>query len=242
MDIDGTVCVGPDAIDGAADAVSYIHGKGIRLIFFTNDSSRSREQIAKRLVDAGIGCSSDDVMSSGFMAAQYVHDHSYEGVFVSGTEGLKEEFGIQGIELVDPSDAKTLIVGMDFNIDYAKLKVAINAALNAERIIICNRDRIFKCSQDAVCPGCGAIVSAIEYCASKDADVMVGKPEPYMIEHVCKTLNVNKSEVLVVGDNYESDIRMGQDNGALTFQVGISEGSVNTIKDLPDYVDSILSE
>jgi len=240
MDIDGTVCVGPVTIDGAIDTVSSIRERGIRLIFFTNDSSRSRAQIAKRLSDAGIECSPEDVMSSGFMAAQYVRDKGYERIFISGTDGLKEEFESQGIRSVDPKEADTLVIGMDFTIDYEKIKTAVNAAISASHIIICNRDRIFKCSADSVCPGCGAVVAAVEYCSGKNSEVMIGKPEPFMIEYICDQYGIGKGEILIVGDSYTSDIQMGLDNGTYTFQVSVDDDSMKKIGDLPTFLDEII--
>ena len=238
IDIDGTICVGPQLIDGAGDVINWMHSKGLRIIYFTNDSSRSRSQISERLRLAGLDCSKDDIISSGFMAANYVSKNNLENVYISGTDGLKDEFKDCGIPTVNPENANTLIIGMDPDYNYKKMKDAINIAIKAKTIIACNNEKVFRCSNDMICPGCGAMVSSISYCSSKSPDVVIGKPNPYMLEYVLFKYNLNKDEILIVGDTPESDIAMADKFGSRSVLVN-TNGSLS-IKDLPAVIEKII--
>ena len=238
MDIDGTICVGPNLIEGAKNAVNWMREKNLRVIFFTNDSSRSRSQIAERLQTAGLDCTTEDIMSSGYMASNYVMSNNLDGIFISGTEGLKQEFKENGVATVEPEDASTLIIGMDPDYNYAKMRDAVNVAINAKTIIACNNEKVFRCSNNFLCPGCGAMVSSISFCSSKIPDIFIGKPNPYMIEYVLSKYNLSSNETLIVGDTYESDITMANKIGSNSVLVN-SKGGID-VKDLPRTIEKYI--
>ena len=103
---------------------------------------------------------------------------------------------------------------MDSKFDYHKLTMAVRAALQSEYIIACNRDRVFPKEGGELFPGCGAMVSSVEYCANRTVDLVVGKPNTIMFEHIMESLSLEKDEILVIGDSLESDIKMAETAGA----------------------------
>ena len=131
---------------------------------------------------------------------------------------------------------------MDSNFDYSKMKTAINAAMRSDIIISCNEDKVYRCSDDLLCPGCGAMVSCIEFCSGKKSDVVIGKPNAPMIDYVCETYGFDKKDLLIVGDTYESDGLAGLNNGVDTVLIGgtySDVSSLKTISELPDYLESL---
>ena len=159
IDIDGTIAIGSVAIPGAIDAIKEIRRSGCKIIYFTNNSQRTRREISDKLNGMGFGCTEDDVVSSGFVAAVYSRKEGLEKIYISGTDGLKSEFEKQDIDTVSCKECRTLIIGMDSDFDYRKMRDGVNAALVAEKIIACNVDRTYSCEKDLLCPGCGGLVS-----------------------------------------------------------------------------------
>ena len=64
LDMDGTFYLGDRRLDGSLEFVRYVQEKGRRILFFTNNSSRSPEVYVDRL--AGMDCriSRDQIMTS----------------------------------------------------------------------------------------------------------------------------------------------------------------------------------
>jgi 4-nitrophenyl phosphatase len=60
--------------------------------------------------------------------------------------------------------------------------------------IICNRDRTYPVENSKLMPGCGPIAAAIECAVSRQPDVIIGKPETFMLELLCKDWNLRNKE------------------------------------------------
>ena len=216
LDLDGTVYNGSVLIDGAREAVEGIRAMGLRLFFFTNNSGRTRDAIAAKLSGMGIACTKDDVISSGYTCARYLKDNGVREVYVSGTDGLREEIRACGVDVVGPESTDAVVIGMDPDFEYQRMIEALNAVLRSKLIIACNRDRVYPCSK-GLCPGCGAMVASIEHCSGRMADVTIGKPERHMFDLVMGMTGADAEELLVVGDTYDSDILMAERCGAPYF-------------------------
>ena len=83
------------------------------------------------------------------------------------------------------------------------------------------------------------MVSSIEYCIGRESDVVIGKPNTLMLDHFSKASSIRNSEILVVGDTYESDIVMAERYGSQAILIGGKhEGcaSVNDISQLSSIV------
>lgn len=217
FDLDGTIYQGNDLIEGADSAVQYVRNLGYHVIFLTNNSTKSRVEILSKLQAMGISCSIDDVYNSGHAAALFVQSLGLTDVYVSGSDGLKKEFADLGITMSD--DSKTLVIGYNPDFDYGMLTDVVNIALNADCIIVCNKERTYPGTNGKRMPGCGAMVSAVEWCSNRTADYVVGKPNKLMIDIIAEKYAISPTEFLVVGDTYESDILMANAAGAYSILI-----------------------
>ena len=64
FDLDGTLYYGDKAADGAVDTVRAMRERGLRVFFLTNNSTRMREQICRKLNGMDIPCSCDGIYGS----------------------------------------------------------------------------------------------------------------------------------------------------------------------------------
>ena len=243
MDLDGTVYRGKELIDGAPEAIDYIRRRGLNLFFFTNNSEKNRQQIAERLINMGIDCSAEDVINSGYIAMLMIKDRRYGKVFLSGSPSLREEFLKGGIELTDGSDADVLVIGMDTEFTFQKMKSALNAALNAKVIIACNVERIYPCGEGKFCPGNGALVASIEYSSNRKVDEIIGKPNTPMLEYLMKITGDKPEEIVVVGDTFDSDIALAKKCHARGILIGSNPGCdicIGSIAELPGILEELI--
>ena len=76
-------------------------------------------------------------------------------------------------------------------------------------------------------PGCGAMVGSIIASADKRPDFVVGKPNTYILSNISKAFGVKNHEIMVVGDSYESDIRMAINYNSKAILIGSNDNAAN---------------
>ena len=229
LDLDGTVYEGNRLIDGADSAIEEMRKMGMAVIFCTNNSSRPAKDISDKLKSMGIPCDVNDIVSSASLAIDYTLSNHLERIYFCGSDMMREELIRRGIMLCSPEECKHLIIGMDSEYNYAKMTAGVRAALKAERIIICNEDRLYP-AEDGLKPGCGAIVHSLLFATGRDYDINLGKPETAMMSFISRTYGFMPEEMMVVGDSECSDVAMAKAFGSPAILIGRNLGS---LKDVP---------
>ncbi|MHB8244293.1 MAG: HAD-IIA family hydrolase [Acidimicrobiales bacterium] len=213
FDLDGCLVKGQRAIPGAAEAVALLRERSVAVGYFTNDSSKTPAETARRLARAGISAHPREVLTSAIVAAGYAsREHPGGRVFAVGGPALRGALEEAGLCLVDDESAEVVVVGRDPEFSYAKLEVACRAVWGGAVFIATNRDRRVPVA-DGFVPGTGAIVSAIAWATNRRPKVM-GKPSVLAGRAAVEALGLDADEVVVVGDGLDQDVRMGKAVGA----------------------------
>lgn len=210
LDLDGTVYLGDQQVPGAADFVSLLTELGLRCLFVTNRSNRKPEDVAAHLREYGIPCESGDVLTSSQAAVQYLEQGS---AYVIGEEGLTSELEKGGFRITDQSP-DYVIVSLDRQFSYDKLKTACTLISRGAKFIATNPDKTLKV-ESGVNPGTGSIVAAVE-AGSGVAPLVIGKPEKLIMEMSLARLGLSAGDVIAVGDNVQTDIPAGARAGIKT--------------------------
>lgn len=219
FDLDGTLYEGSKIIKGSNLIVNYFRQKGKKVFFTTNNSTKTREQIYERLVKIGIEAELREVLTSGYIAADYAKRTNMKDIHIFGSVNLIHEFQCMGISVNQDTDAENLLIGYDPDMTYEDLTRAVRVALNAKCIIACNKEKVYPGEQGLLFPGCGAMVAPVEWCSGKKSDIVIGKPNTIMVDYIARMNSVNNSRILVIGDTYESDIEMAKRAGALSILI-----------------------
>ncbi len=225
FDLDGTIYYGGDIIDGANEAIEHCRECGKNVFFLTNNSTKTRKQIFEKLQGMNINCNYDEVLTSGYVAALYAQRENLQKIYVCGSDNLKSELEALDVEVVDAEHAKNLLIGYDPNFDYEKMTQAVRVGLHADKIIACNKERVFLGQGVLNYPGCGGMVAPIEWCCGRMSDYVIGKPNTLMLDIVCEWFGLDNSEMLMVGDTYESDILMANKKGCPSILISPQEYS-----------------
>lgn len=207
FDLDGTLYVGENLLPYAVELVRYLRQK-CQVVFFTNNSSKTVAQVHEKLNRLGIECKLDEVYTSSSASAAYLKESGIDNIYVVGSQGFRDELKNYGLRIIDDDSAENLVVGLDFDFNYNKAAMALSVLLNGGKFIVCNEDRFFPAGENKFLPGCGAMVGAISTAADKRPDFIVGKPNTYILSKISEAFNIKHNEIVVVGDSYESDIRM----------------------------------
>lgn len=202
FDLDGVVFLGGRAIPGAGEALQRIADAGIRVVFATNNATRTTADIAARIAQTGFRAQADQVATSA-AAAAWALESEDDPVLVVGEQGLEDTLTESGHRLTgDPDTARAVVVGLDRGIDYGKIRAASQAVRGGARFIATNTDVTFPTPEGPV-PGAGAIVAAVAAAAGRDPEV-VGKPHPPIIA-VTRSL-LGPGSTWMVGDRPETDL------------------------------------
>lgn len=216
FDLDGTIYLDEEIIEGAQDAILALKNRGDKVIFLTNKSIATRQSYYEKLIKLGIETSLDEVVNSNFITAKYLREHleDNEEVYVIGEHPLFEELAEQNIAITeDPKKAKFVVIGWDRKFDYNKLNDAFQAWRHGAKVIATNPDRTCPV-KDGEIPDCGAMIGAIEGATGQKIDMVTGKPSQLMASYVVdKLLKLPSDKCYMVGDRIETDILMGNEAG-----------------------------
>ncbi|MGP4061411.1 TIGR01457 family HAD-type hydrolase [Halobacillus sp. H74] len=229
IDLDGTMYKGDKKIDGSSEFVRYLKSKKLPYIFLTNNSSKTTGQIADKLIKLGVEATAEQVYTSSIATAEYIKsENSSARVFVIGEHGLYGALENEGLLLVE-KDADYVVIGIDREINYEKLTQACLEVRQGAVLLSTNGDIAIPTERGMV-PGNGALTAVISVSTGTEP-IFVGKPESLIMDRALKRLGYGREDVLMVGDNYNTDIKAGIRAGMDTLMVETGLSSFNDLTD-----------
>lgn len=231
LDLDGTVYRGNEVIPESLSFIQQLLHRGIAPYYVTNNSSLTADQFKHKLAQMGIETKADHIMTSAIAAAKYCKEH-FTGAAVKmiGEEGLRQALLDEGFQLTT-EEPDVVVVGIDRGITYEKLAEASLAIRNGAHFIATNGDKALPTERGLV-PGNGSFVKLLETATGIQA-ISVGKPEPYLLQYI-QEKGYRKEEMVMIGDNYETDILAGVRFGIDTIHV---EGGVTPASQILEQVE-----
>jgi 4-nitrophenyl phosphatase len=239
LDMDGVLYHGERVRAGTIAFVNYLNRNGIPYVCLTNNASRTRDQYAEKLERLGIPIGGEHVIGAAQATAEWLAERAPDGarMLVVGEQGLRDELTRVGFTLVESAPADYVVVGIDFNLTYAKLKEAALALRQRATFIGTNPDLTYP-SEEGIVPGNGSQLAYLQAATGK-TPTLVGKPSAAMMQVALAHLNLPAAQVAMVGDRLDTDILGGKTVGMSTI---LLRGGVTTATELaasdiqPDYV------
>lgn len=216
LDMDGVLYRGNKVRVGARDFIEYLNEERIPYACLTNNSSRNQAMYQEKLDKLGLPINAECVVGSGFATAEWLVQEAAPGarVLPIGEAGLRHELSSRGFTLVEKPPADYVIVGLDFNLTYERLKQAALAIRQNAKFIGTNADPSYP-SEEGLVPGNGSILAFLET-ATDVKPIIIGKPQPAIMEIALSKLNLPHEQVAIVGDRLNTDILGGQQAGMIT--------------------------
>ncbi|WP_239257043.1 TIGR01457 family HAD-type hydrolase [Listeria ilorinensis] len=207
IDLDGTMYRGNAVIPEAIGFIRRLNKKKIPYLFVTNNSTTTPEKVADKLVGMGIETTADRVFTSSQATALYMQSKSDErSVYAIGEAGLFEALDESGFyqQVENPA---FVVVGLDRELTYEKLAAASLAIRSGATFISTNADAAIP-TEAGLLPGNGSLTALLSV-ATETEPTFIGKPEAIIMEQAIAKLGAQKEDVIMVGDNYETDILAG---------------------------------
>lgn len=245
LDMDGTVYLGEKLIGEMDKTLDVLRCNGKKLIYLTNNSSKSVESYRVKLRAMGLLREGDEVKTSGIAAIDFLKRHRKgKTVRLLGTESLKEEFIKSGITVEDDGVADICVLAYDTESTYVKLcKFTDNIRENAE--YIATHPDINCPSEKYPLPDAGAFIELIKASTGRVPDVVIGKPNTVFGEGLMAEYSADKNKFLMVGDRLYTDIAFGVNCGFHTLFVLSGEGTYDMIESSskkPEFVLNSLND
>lgn len=213
---------------GVKEMFSFLEEQHIESFLLTNDASRSPKELAEKFQENDISAfNADKVISSGMLAREYIQRKIEGGTIVYlGTENSAnyihsektKTVSIHDVDL-DVDDNYQLLVflddeGFDWNRDLSKIVNLLRRYTMP--IIVANSDTTYPLSKDKVAIATGGIANLLEPLVQK-VFMRFGKPDSQMFSfafnHIQKFGNIEKKDILMVGDTLQTDILGGNKFG-----------------------------
>ena len=217
IDMDGVIYRGSELIPGADGFIKRLIHEEIPFLFLTNNSRRTRRDVATNLSRMGIPVEESHVFTCAIATARYLSHRKPNGTaFVIGEGGLLTALHKNGFSVVDKSP-DYVVVGESRTVTLEMLETAVQMILDGAKFVATNLDP--NCpTKHGTRPGCGATIAYLETATGIRA-MSIGKPSPIMMRDARKELGLSTSETIMIGDTLETDILGGVQMGYRTILV-----------------------
>lgn len=217
LDLDGTVYLGDNLIGDVKNTLRKLRDKGVRMVYLTNNSSKTDDEYLVKLKNMGVWDDRDIFYSSLDASIDYLRDN-YAGakVYAMATEKVKEYLAKSDVTLTD--DADIVLATFDRELNYEKMVKVNELLVKGAKYIATHPDML--CPAPGVfVPDLGSFIKLFEGSAGRIPDVIIGKPYSFMADNIMKKLSLEKCQITMVGDRLHTDIAFGVNAGINTVLV-----------------------
>lgn len=236
FDMDGTLYLGEKLIDGAVDFVARLREKGIITVFFSNNSSKNRNEYVEKLNRLGIGAQRDDIFTSLNATILYMQNEGIKRIYPLGTPAFEKELKEEGFELTE-KNPQAVVLGFDKTLTYEKIDKAYQFIMQGKAYIATHPD-ILCPTETGFIPDVGSFISMFHTLTGKKP-IVIGKPNVQMVQTVLQKHNKSRDVCAMVGDRLYTDMKMAVDAGIYSILVLSGETDMKMYEESGMNVDII---
>ncbi|WEV51509.1 TIGR01457 family HAD-type hydrolase [Lactobacillus sp. ESL0731] len=246
IDLDGTIYRGKDTIAAGVRFVHRLEQAGKDYLFLTNNTTRTPQMVVDKLAGHGIKTDIEHVYTPCMATVSYLRRQSPQltplKFYLIGEIGLWHEFLQQKDFELDPHHPDYVIVGMDRDLTYRKVQIAADAIRSGATFIGTNAD-VNLPSDEGLLPGNGSQCAMIAVSSGQEP-LYIGKPSAIIVEMALAKMKCSKERAILVGDNYDTDIKAGFNSQVdqLLVTTGITQPSDIKDQRQPTYVVGSLDQ
>ena len=211
LDLDGTLYLGSELIDGALDFLVRLEERGIQRFFLSNNSSRSVTQYVEKLHDMGVPASPGDVLLSTHDLLAWLSTNGITETYLVGTSGMQGMLEDAGIS-TDSGEPEYVVLGYDTEITYEKLSTASVHLHRGVPMVASHPDMVCP-SPEGGLPDTGAYMELFEATTGVRPEHVCGKPNAGMILHKVDEIGLRPEQCAMIGDRLYTDMEMAQRAG-----------------------------
>ena len=206
-DLDGVVYRGHEAVPHAVGALDAAISAGLRVVYATNNASRTPAEVATQLTELGLAPSPEDVVTSAQAGARRVREllGAPARVLAVGGEGVRLALREEGLVVAsDAADVRAVLQGFGKDVGWRDLAEAAYAVQAGAVWVATNVDATLPTDRGTA-PGNGTLVEAVRSATGREP-VVVGKPWTPLYELSAQALGTSAAQTLAIGDRLDTDV------------------------------------
>ncbi|PVH86592.1 4-nitrophenylphosphatase-like protein [Cadophora sp. DSE1049] len=253
LDCDGVLWSGEHLFPGTVETLEMLRSRGKKVVFVTNNSTKSRADYQKKLTSMGIPSNVEEIFASAYSSAIYISrilklPGPKNKVYVLGESGIETELKSEGIEFIGGTDPAyrrdftpedytriadgsmlddnvgIVLAGLDFHVNYLKLSLGYHYLARGAVFLATNLDSTLPNSHTFF-PGAGSISIPLINMTGQQPTAL-GKPSQAMMDSIEGKFQFDRKKACMVGDRLDTDIRFGIEGklgGTLAVLTGVSK-------------------
>ncbi len=244
LDMDGTIYLGSRLFPYTVPFLEKLGRLGISYSFLTNNPTRSIDDYVAKLHRLGVPCTHDQMYSTTTAAIDYIKAHFPQArkLFLLGTPSMISQFEAAGFISTadDPDDVPDIVVAaFDLTLVYSRLCRCAWWIAQGIPYIATNPDWVCPTDERTILVDCGSITACLEGATKRRPDVVIGKPNPGILQCILDKLGLQPHQAAMVGDRLYTDVQTALNAGSCGVLVLSGEGTladVEAAKDKPTLV------
>ena len=202
IDLDGVIYNDSELIPGATESIDWLRKNNIPYRFITNTTMKSRASLSEKLASFGISVEQEEIFTTVYAAVLYIRNSGKDKCHLLLMDDAKSEFREFDLESPDPD---FVVVGdLGDNLSFERVNIAFQKLLSGAELIALQKNRYWL-SDKGYTLDAGAWVAMLEFAANKKGQI-IGKPSPHFFALALNDLNLPPENVIMIGDDIESDI------------------------------------
>lgn len=247
LDLDGTLYLENELIDGAKDFIDYLVMKKIDFCYITNNSSKNVDSYIKKLNKLGLYATENSFYTSVEATIRYLKDNNIKSIFLIGTSSLLEKLNKHFIVKTEYDEnymVDALLLGFDQELNYQKLVDGSKYLKKGALFLGTNPDLRCPVTKDFFIPDCGSMAKLLED-ATDVKPLFIGKPNKIIIDYLLEEKKIKKEDAVLIGDRLYTDILGAINANVDSILVLSGESTLNSLKDInykPTYIYNSIKE
>jgi NagD protein len=234
FDLDGSLVLGDKsnnalvALPGAVALLDLLDARRIPWLVMTNGTVRTPAGISVELRKAGLSVPAEKIVTPATVAAGYFASRKMKRIVVLGVEGVWQPIADAGLEVVLPGrgdqgaeSADAIFIGWYRQVDMEEIEVACTAVWHGAGLYCASMVPFFATRHGRALGSSRAISAMITSITGRRATPL-GKPSAHALRSAAQLLGCKPSELVVVGDDPDLEVRMALAGDALA--VGVHTG------------------
>ncbi len=205
FDGDGVLHIQGEVVKEAIELVKELR-KEWDVFYVTNNSNQCDKDAFEML---GGAIERRKIITPCELVERFVEKRGYKTFYPICSKKIEKKLLEKGLEIKEGGEF--VIASFTREVSYEKIRKASLSIIKGAEFVATNTDRFFP-TKDGMAPGAGWVVGALSFVTQKSPFIL-GKPSKFLVE-LFKSFNYE--DYIVVGDNYETDIKFGKELGAKT--------------------------
>jgi len=226
IDLDGVIYNDSELIPGAKESIQWLRDQYLPFRFITNTTMKSRKTLQQKLKSFGIEVLEGEIFTTVYAAVLYIRKSGKEKCHLLLMDDAREEFQEFNLDAENPD---FVVVGdLGEKLSFKTVNIGFQKLFSGAELLALQKNRYWL-SDKGYTLDAGALVAMLEFSAGKKGQI-IGKPSPHFFSLALNDLNLSPENVVMIGDDIESDIFGAQ-------RMGMRGVLVKTGKFLPSDLD-----